>query len=276
MENLLQKDPSINVVHTINEPAAAGAYEALKAFGKEKRRPHRFRRRRLPGRRRTSRPASSARPSQQYPLMMASLGVEAIKKFADTGEKPKPTEGKNFFDTGVALVTDKPVHGVESDRRQGRHEQVLGLIGLGYLPDISARVDQRRHGCADDDSPYSDPHRRTRRSHCNDGVPFAVRRQMRGRNSMSATRRQSAANVLDRAAHGCCAVSTPGQAPSEKRPAFPALQSGIRAADRSGAVAGDLCGHRRLALLHAASAVAHPAAGRDRRHSSALRRPWSS
>ena len=35
MENLLQKDPDINVVHTINEPAAAGAYEALKAVGKE-------------------------------------------------------------------------------------------------------------------------------------------------------------------------------------------------------------------------------------------------
>lgn len=36
MENLLQKDPTINVVHTINEPAAAGAYEALKAVGREK------------------------------------------------------------------------------------------------------------------------------------------------------------------------------------------------------------------------------------------------
>lgn len=36
MENLLQKDPGINVVYTINEPAAAGAYEALKAVGKEK------------------------------------------------------------------------------------------------------------------------------------------------------------------------------------------------------------------------------------------------
>src|SRR5207237_801515 len=34
METLLQKDPSINVVYTINEPTAAGAYEALKAAGK--------------------------------------------------------------------------------------------------------------------------------------------------------------------------------------------------------------------------------------------------
>src|SRR5207237_7333113 len=36
MENLLQKDPNISVVYTINEPAAAGAHEALKAAGKEK------------------------------------------------------------------------------------------------------------------------------------------------------------------------------------------------------------------------------------------------
>ncbi|MFL6129345.1 MAG: substrate-binding domain-containing protein, partial [Mycobacteriales bacterium] len=36
MENLLQKDPSINLVYTINEPAAAGAYQALKAAGKDK------------------------------------------------------------------------------------------------------------------------------------------------------------------------------------------------------------------------------------------------
>jgi fructose transport system substrate-binding protein len=35
MENLLAKDPMINVVYTINEPAAAGAYEALKAIGRE-------------------------------------------------------------------------------------------------------------------------------------------------------------------------------------------------------------------------------------------------
>ena len=31
MENCLQKDPDINVVYTINEPAALGAYTALKA-----------------------------------------------------------------------------------------------------------------------------------------------------------------------------------------------------------------------------------------------------
>ena len=52
--------------------------------------------------------------SQQYPLLMASLGVEAVKAWADTGEKPENTPGKDFFDTGVALVTDAPVDGVPS------------------------------------------------------------------------------------------------------------------------------------------------------------------
>ncbi len=36
MENCLQKAPDVNVVYTINEPAAAGAYNALKKAGKEK------------------------------------------------------------------------------------------------------------------------------------------------------------------------------------------------------------------------------------------------
>ena len=73
-----------------------------------------------PGVKNVARKASSARTSQQYPLLMAAMGIEAIKKFADTGEKPAPTEGKNFFDTGVTLITDKPVEGVESiDTKEG-------------------------------------------------------------------------------------------------------------------------------------------------------------
>ena len=52
--------------------------------------------------------------SQQYPLLMASKGIEAIAAFAKEGTKPAATEGKNFFDTGVSLVTDQPVDGVDS------------------------------------------------------------------------------------------------------------------------------------------------------------------
>ena len=43
-------------------------------------------------------------------LRLAEFGAEN----ADGGEKPKPTEGKSFFDTGVSLVTDKPVSGIKS------------------------------------------------------------------------------------------------------------------------------------------------------------------
>ncbi|PYB77714.1 sugar ABC transporter substrate-binding protein [Rhizobium wuzhouense] len=113
MENLLQKDPDINVIHTINEPAAVGAYQALKAVGKENDVLIVSVDGGCPGVKAVADGQIGA-TSQQYPLLMASLGVEAIKKFAETGEKPKPTEGKDFFDTGVALVTDKPAASVES------------------------------------------------------------------------------------------------------------------------------------------------------------------
>ncbi|MGO4851591.1 sugar ABC transporter substrate-binding protein [Phaeovulum sp. W22_SRMD_FR3] len=111
MEALLAKDPDINVVYTINEPSAAGAFEALKAAGKTA----------LivsvdggcPGVADVKDGVIGA-TSQQYPLLMASLGIEAIAKFAADGTKPMPTEGKAFFDTGVALITDQPVEGVES------------------------------------------------------------------------------------------------------------------------------------------------------------------
>jgi fructose transport system substrate-binding protein len=113
MENLLQINPDINVIHTINEPAAAGAYEALKAVGKEGQVLIMSVDGGCPGVKDVAAGVIGG-TSQQYPLLMASMGVEAIKKFADTGEKPKATEGKNFFDTGVALITDNPVEGVPS------------------------------------------------------------------------------------------------------------------------------------------------------------------
>jgi len=51
--------------------------------------------------------------SQQYPLKMAEMGVEAIAEFAETQQKPQQGE-KGFIDTGVTLITDDPVDGVES------------------------------------------------------------------------------------------------------------------------------------------------------------------
>ena len=113
MENRLAKDPTINVVHTINEPAAAGAYEALKAIGRENDVLIVSVDGGCPGVANVESGVIGA-TSQQYPLLMASLGVEAVAKWADEGVKPEPTPGKDFFDTGVALVTDQPAEGVES------------------------------------------------------------------------------------------------------------------------------------------------------------------
>jgi len=111
MEKCLAKNPDITVVYTINEPTAVGANAALKAANK------------------TALIVSVdggcagvgsvksgviGAPAQQYPLKMATLGMEAIAKIARGGEKPKTTEGLDFYNTGVALVTDKPVEGVES------------------------------------------------------------------------------------------------------------------------------------------------------------------
>lgn len=113
MENLLQRDPGINVVHTINEPAAAGAYEALRAVGREGDVLIVSVDGGCPGVQNVQEGVIGA-TSQQYPLLMAALGIEAIAQYAADGTLPAPTEGKDFTDTGVALVTDNPVDGVES------------------------------------------------------------------------------------------------------------------------------------------------------------------
>jgi len=113
MENLLVKDPEINVVYTINEPAAAGAYEALKAVGREDDVLIVSVDGGCPGVTDVKDGVIGA-TSQQYPLLMASLGIEAIAAWAKDGTKPANTEGLDFFDTGVNLVTDNPADGVES------------------------------------------------------------------------------------------------------------------------------------------------------------------
>jgi len=115
METLLQKCPDINVVYTINEPTAAGAWEALKALGKDDGSV-------LitsvdggcPGVENVKAGVIGA-TSMQFPLLMAALGVEAVAEYAKSGKVPEPTPGLDFFDTGVSLITDKPVDGLESE-----------------------------------------------------------------------------------------------------------------------------------------------------------------
>lgn len=113
IENLLQRDPTINMVYTINEPAAAGAYEALKALGIEKNVTIVSVDGGCPGVRNVKQGVIGA-TSMQFPLLMAAKGIEAIEAFVKTGQKPKATDGLDFYDTGVELITDAPVSGIPS------------------------------------------------------------------------------------------------------------------------------------------------------------------
>jgi fructose transport system substrate-binding protein len=113
MENLLSKNPNINVVYTINEPAAAGAYEALKSAGKEKDVLIVSIDGGCAGVNNVKSGVIGA-TAQQYPIKMAEMGVKAIVELAKTGKKPANSAGLDFFNTGVELVTDTPADGVKS------------------------------------------------------------------------------------------------------------------------------------------------------------------
>ncbi|MEG1326836.1 MAG: sugar ABC transporter substrate-binding protein [Janthinobacterium sp.] len=108
MENCLQKNPDINLVYTINEPAAAGAYKALKALGKEKNVMIVSVDGGCAGVRDVKAGVIAA-TAQQYPLNMAGLGVEAGVEYAKNGKK-----ASGYVDTGVTLISDKQQAGVES------------------------------------------------------------------------------------------------------------------------------------------------------------------
>ena len=101
-------------MYTINEPAAQGAEDALKAAGKDKgvlivsvdggcK----------PGLELVSSGVIGA-TAQQYPGKMATLGMQAIRDLADGKPAPSVSSGLDFFNTGVNLVTDKAVAGVDS------------------------------------------------------------------------------------------------------------------------------------------------------------------
>ena len=111
MEQLLQKDPDINVIYSINEPSGFGAATALKSAGKQ---PDDFILVSVDGGcdaiERGIKPGVIDATSQQYPQNMAAQGVEKIAAAARGGEKPS-----GYVDTGVKLITADPVDGVESE-----------------------------------------------------------------------------------------------------------------------------------------------------------------
>jgi fructose transport system substrate-binding protein len=111
MENCLSANPNINVVYAINEPAAEGAYNALKAAGKLSQ----VQIYAIDGSCAGIKLVTSGEftaDAVQYPGKMAGLGVDAIAKLARGGSKPSVTQGKTFYDTGTALVATKSVTGV--------------------------------------------------------------------------------------------------------------------------------------------------------------------
>jgi fructose transport system substrate-binding protein len=110
MAQLLQQNPDINIVYTVNEPAAFGAAAALKAAGK--------------GNddvilvsvdggcdaiKNGVRPGVIDATAQQYPENMARKGIESLAQAERGGQKPS-----GYLDTGVELITGKPVDGVDS------------------------------------------------------------------------------------------------------------------------------------------------------------------
>jgi len=108
MENCLAANPDINLVYTINEPAAFGAYRALEDAGKQDQALIVS----VDGGCAGVRGVASGQidaTSQQYPLLMASLGVENIARAA-AGED----FARGYTDTGVTLITDQPQAGLES------------------------------------------------------------------------------------------------------------------------------------------------------------------
>jgi fructose transport system substrate-binding protein len=124
METCLSKDPNINVVYTINEPAAEGAAHALKAANK------------------TGvtivtidggcsnlpfvADGEIGSTAGQFPGKMAVDGVDAIAQFAKTGKKPSNEPGQDFFNTGTQLYTDNPQPSVPSITTQAASKACWG------------------------------------------------------------------------------------------------------------------------------------------------------
>lgn len=107
-ENLLQRSTALNSVYTINEPAARGAYVAIKAKG-------------LADKVvigsidgscdgvKAVKNGEIAVTVMQFPKKMAEQGVDFGVEFAKSGKKPS-----GFVEVETAVITDKPISGVDS------------------------------------------------------------------------------------------------------------------------------------------------------------------
>jgi fructose transport system substrate-binding protein len=113
MENMLQRDPSINLVYTMNEQAGSGAAQALKAAGRDKDVI-------LVSVDGTCagiemvRNGTIAATAMQFWMDMVGDAIDAALKQLKTGEKAPVSPGLDYFNTGVKLLTNAPAAGVES------------------------------------------------------------------------------------------------------------------------------------------------------------------
>ena len=115
MENLLSAHGDINVVYTINEPAAEGAYAAIKAADKL----HDIVLTSIDGGClgvKYVKQGSINATVMQFPQKMAVMGVDAVVDYAKAGKKPS-----GFVNTGSFIITDKPFPGLAS------HDTAWGL-----------------------------------------------------------------------------------------------------------------------------------------------------
>ena len=129
MENLLTAHPDINVVYTINEPAAEGAYAAIKARGKTKD----IVLTSIDGGRlgvQYVQQGKIAATVMQFPKIMATKGVDYVVDYVKTGNKPS-----GFINTGASLITDKPFTGLESKDTKWGLENCWGLNGSAASKD---------------------------------------------------------------------------------------------------------------------------------------------
>lgn len=108
MENLLQRDPGVNAVYTINEPAAAGAAQALSRHSRAQKVVIGSIDGSCTGVRNVQKGLFAA-TVMQFPKKMAERGVDAVVAYAT--DKTKPS---GFIDTGSQLITDRPMPGVAS------------------------------------------------------------------------------------------------------------------------------------------------------------------
>jgi fructose transport system substrate-binding protein len=113
MEDLLQRDPSINVVYSMNEQAAAGAAQALRTAGLSKQVLSVSIDGTCAGLHMVKNGSLSA-TVMQFWLKMVDLSMDAAYKLLTTGEKAQLSPGLDYYNTGVTLVTDRPAPGVPS------------------------------------------------------------------------------------------------------------------------------------------------------------------